>query len=159
MDDIASIVFPPLSRVWLPQVTGMPALVDLGTFGAIDLSHEAARQRQRAHHLRTGARESVFILGAIEFMRAIRAVLTEAGNEIRLLGRLILRRVPIGETPEEAHHTQGPLEIEILDLFAHDFFSIERALLVLPIAKELKVVMERVVLSVLTSSRIEDRFG
>src|SRR5262249_9583253 len=77
------------------------------------------------------------------------AVLAELLDEARLLGRLVLRCVPVIDGPEDAHPAQGPCVIDVLDLFAHDLFGVERALLALASAKDLEVMVEGVVLRVL----------
>src|SRR5262249_25766868 len=87
-------------------------------------------------------------------------VLAEASDEVRLLGRLILRCIPVVDAPEDAHPAQGPLEINVLDFFTDNLFGIKRTLFTLAVAEDLKIVVEGVVLRVaLRCRRIRNGFG
>src|SRR5882724_11469401 len=129
MDDVAPVVFPPLGHVWAPEGADVPALVDLRAFRTIDFADVSAWQWQGLQHLGANTREVLFVFDAVECMGAIGAVLAEAGNEVRLLCRLVLWRIPVIDAPENAHPAQVALEIDILDFFADDLFRVERALL------------------------------
>src|SRR5438552_6150977 len=159
MDDIAPVVFPAISSAGLPQVPDVPALVDLGALRAIDLANEAARQRQRGQHFRTNAGEGLFILHPIELVRAVGIVLTEAGNEVQFLSRLVLRRVPVIDAPEDAHPAEVALEINVLDLSTDDLLGVEGAQPPPPVLEDLEVVMESIVLRIAAGSRVGNRLG
>ncbi len=72
----------------------------------------------------------------------MRAVLAELLDEARLLGRLILRRIPVIDGPEDAHPAQRARVVDVLHLLADNLFGVERALLALAGPEDLEVMME-----------------
>src|SRR5215510_14067989 len=148
MDHVPPVVLPPFGDVRSPQGADVPALMDLRAFRSIDFTNVAPGQWQRPQHLRANTREVLFVLRTVKLVRAIRVVFAELRNEVVLFGGLILRCVPIVYAPEDTHPAEIALEIDILDLFAHHLFSVERTLLALAVAENLEVVMESVILGI-----------
>jgi hypothetical protein len=90
-------------------------------------------------------------------VRAIRIVLAIVSDEVRLLGWLVLRRVPVVDAPENAHPAAVALKVDVFDLFADDLLGIERTYIAPAVEEDFEIVMEKVVLRIAAGPGVRNR--